>query len=292
MDRVVVGLDGSRSSMAAACWATYVAEQAGWPVRAIWSWQYPATTILPFGSGELPSPVDVEARLRARARELLDEALGERAARFPVEIHRGPAASVLLHAATEDARMVVVGCRGLGGFEELLLGSVSRALVEHAPCPVTVVHGEPSQVHCGVERIIVGVDGSPGAARAQAVAGELAQAVGAQLIVASAVQARDRVRAGHGARGADGQEDGLEAARARVEEWTQPLWDAGLSPEAVAVEGDARTALLELATQRSADLLVIGSRGAGPLTRMLLGSVASSLVHHATLPITVVPSGR
>ncbi|MFW6009882.1 MAG: universal stress protein, partial [Actinomycetota bacterium] len=221
MDRVVVGLDGSRPSLAAACWATYVGEQTGWPVRAIWAWQYPATTILPFGSGDLPGPEEVEAGLGERARELLDEALGERAERISVEVHRGPAAAVMLHTVAERTRMAVVGSRGLGGFEGLLLGSVSRQLVEHAPCPVTVLHGEPSQVHCGVERIVVGVDGSPGAARAQAVAGELAQAVGAELIVASALQSRDRVRSGHGG-AADGsvRRGGLEAAREHIHELT------------------------------------------------------------------------
>jgi nucleotide-binding universal stress UspA family protein len=51
-----------------------------------------------------------------------------------------PAEEILDHA--EGADLIVVGCRGVGGFKRLLLGSVSYALVQHAPCPVLIVRGE------------------------------------------------------------------------------------------------------------------------------------------------------
>jgi nucleotide-binding universal stress UspA family protein len=56
-------------------------------------------------------------------------------------VRRGPPAQVLLEAA-EDADMVVVGSRGLGGFAGLLLGSVARRVTHLAPCPVVVVPSE------------------------------------------------------------------------------------------------------------------------------------------------------
>ena len=287
MDRVVVGLDGSSTATAATRWATRVAERSGWPVRAVWAWQYPATTILPIGRADLPNPEEVERRLAERARELLQNSLGESAGRVSLEFHRGPATSVLLHAVNQGARMAVVGSRGLGGFEGMLLGSVSRQLVEHATCPVTVVREEQVAAADRLERIVVGIDGSRGAGRALAFAGELARAIDAELIVASAVSPSDLVQ-GHG----EEPHTGFDEHRRLVLEWTEPLRESDIDHEVVVVDGDARTALLELSAERGADLLVVGSRGLGPVGRLLLGSVASSLVKHAWLPVMVVPCGR
>ncbi len=287
MDRVVVGLDGSPTATAATRWAAQVAGGSGWSVRAIWAWQYPAATILPIGRADLPNPEEVERRLGEQARELLHEALGDRADSVTLEFRRGPAAGALLHAVREGARMVVVGSRGLGGFEGMLLGSVSRQLVEHAPCPVTIVRHEPAVPDDGVAHVLVGIDGSRGAARALAFAGELARAIGAELTVASAVSPSDLVQADH-----EEPHTGLDEHRKRIWEWTEPLRESGIEHQVAVVDGDARTALLDLAGQRGADLLVVGSRGLGPVGKLLLGSVASSLVKHARLPVTVVPSGR
>ncbi|MCP9972196.1 universal stress protein [Actinomadura madurae] len=73
------------------------------------------------------------ARLMIPARELHPEV------KVQIDIVPGPPREVLMNAA-EEARLLVVGSRGLGGFRGLLLGSVSHALVHHAPCPVAVVH--------------------------------------------------------------------------------------------------------------------------------------------------------
>ena len=287
MNRVVVGLDGSPTATAATRWAAQVAERSGWTVQAIWAWQYPAATILPIGRADLPNPEEVERRLGEQARELLEETLGDLAERVTLQFRRGPAAAALLHAVGDGARMAVVGSRGLGGFEGMLLGSVSRQLVEHAPCPVTILRDEHAVGGEGVGHVVVGIDGSTGAGRAMAYAGELARAVGADLTVASAVSPSDLVQANQ-----EQPHAGLDEHRKRVWEWTEPLRESGIEHDLAVVDGDARTALLDLAGERGADLLVVGSRGLGPVGKLLLGSVASSLVKHARLPVTVVPSGR
>ncbi len=286
MDRVVVGLDGSAASTAALRWAVTVGEQAGWPVRALWAWKYPATAILPVGPSTLPSAEEVERTLGDQGRTLLDETLGDRARIVTLQVARGPAATVLLRAVEEGARMVVVGSRGLGGFEGMLLGSVSRHVAEHATCPVTVVHGGLPDVPERLERIVVGIDGSEGAQRALRFAGDLAARTGANLLVAGAASPGDLVQREHDLPHVD-----LEVQRELLWGWTASLREAGIEHDIAALEGDARIVLPDLASEHEADVLIVGSRGLGPVGKLLLGSVAASLIRHAGMPVTIVPSG-
>ncbi|MEV6166170.1 universal stress protein [Streptomyces sp. NPDC052052] len=140
--RIVVGVDGSESSREALRWAVDQAKLMGAVVDAIIAWEFPTAW---YG---LAPPTDKDpADYRKQALDILhqtvDEALGPGPGR-PVELglvaaHGHPAA-VLLDAAA-GARLLVVGNRGHGGFNEALLGSVGQHCVQHAPCPVVVVRG-------------------------------------------------------------------------------------------------------------------------------------------------------
>ena len=194
--------------------------------------------------------------------------------------------------------MVVVGSRGLGGFKGLLLGSVSRQLCEHAPCPVTVVRRSAPVDPVRLDTIMVGIDGSPHAIHALRFAGDLATRMEADLVVAHAASpgddfrlAAEQVLAHPDVRNPEPKVD-LEARHDMVEDWCVPLRDAGVDHRIAVVTGDARTALLDAAHDRSADLLVVGTRGHGPVAKLLLGSVAASLIQHSEVPVTVVPHGR
>jgi nucleotide-binding universal stress UspA family protein len=148
MSTIVVGVDGSPGSRAALRWALNEARLRGSTVRAVHAWSLPhvpATT-----SGFVPviveSVADAEASEQA-SRQVLDDAVAELAGdELPVAIERrlvqGPPAHALI-AAAADAELLVVGSRGLGGFKELLLGSVSHQCAHHASCPVVIVR-EPS----------------------------------------------------------------------------------------------------------------------------------------------------
>jgi nucleotide-binding universal stress UspA family protein len=75
-----------------------------------------------------------------------------------------------------------------------------------------------------------------------------------------------------------------------LEEWCAPLRDAGVPYTAHIVDGSPAESLMRLADQVDADLLVVGRRGHGGFTELLLGSVPHHLTHHCGRPVLVVPS--
>lgn len=138
--RIVVGVDGSRASVEALRWAAQEAEARRTGISVVCCWTYPALLAPAVFQPPLTDKTFVDAA-RQVAKETVEEALGADADRLDValEVMRGPAPLALVELST-DAAMVVVGCRGRGGFRGLLLGSVSQHVAEHAHCPVLVMH--------------------------------------------------------------------------------------------------------------------------------------------------------
>jgi nucleotide-binding universal stress UspA family protein len=255
------------------------------PLRALRVWQYPSDTILHMGKIELPDARhldrQVEGELRAFVEETLDVPLND----VITEVGRGPASAALLHAATSDPRMVVVGSRGLGGFKGLRLGSVSQQLCEHSPRPVTVVPSGAPVDPARLDRIVVGVDGSAHAERALRYAGRLAADLGSDLLVVHATEGVRRPRPP----GVDAPDE-ISTGYSDVDEWCAPLREIGTAYEIEVVAGDAPRALTEVARRSDAGLVVVGPRGLGTLGQALIGSVTAALVRQGNLPVTVVTS--
>lgn len=141
---IVVGVDGSEGAQAALAWAAAEARLRGARLRAVHAWHLPAAA---YGSGGFVPPIGMtwEDDLADAAKGGLEKALGEAAGILNgIEVeHRigeGSAAVVLTEAA-EDADLLVIGSRGLGGFKELLLGSVGHQCAQRSPCPVVIVRG-------------------------------------------------------------------------------------------------------------------------------------------------------
>ncbi|MFF1797370.1 universal stress protein [Kitasatospora sp. NPDC058263] len=136
---IVVGVDGSPASERALRWAIDYARLTGGGVRAIAAWEYPAF----YGWAGLAMPPAEGFNPEELAGRTLSETVAKVAGadagvRIAETVMPGNAAQALLEAA-QGAALLVVGSRGLGGFSGALLGSVSRHLTEHAPCPVVVV---------------------------------------------------------------------------------------------------------------------------------------------------------
>lgn len=133
--RVVVGIDGSDQSLDALRWAVAEARAREATLDLVHAWQLPVTAASPWTF--VPDYADMEAG----GRDLLDHALAEvdhEGVDVKTRLALGtPTEALLAHAA--GAGLVVAGSRGLGRFGQVLLGSVTRQLVHHAPCPVAII---------------------------------------------------------------------------------------------------------------------------------------------------------
>ncbi len=137
--RVVVGVDGSESSLRALRWAAAHATMMRVPLAVVTAWNFPEHAA-PLGIvAQVPWQDELLVQARAKLDEIVTATLGaERPELVEAEVIRGNAAAVLLEeAATTD--LLVVGSKGRGAFSELLLGSVSERCVRHARCPVVVI---------------------------------------------------------------------------------------------------------------------------------------------------------
>lgn len=140
--RIVVGVDGSESSIYALQWAQRLGPALDAEIDAIMTWEYPVSLGLSMGLTEW-SPADDAPQLLATA---LKAAFGEdEPAGIRSLICEGHPAKTLLWAS-RDAEMLVVGSRGHGGFAGLLIGATSAYCAAHATCAVLVVHDKPERV--------------------------------------------------------------------------------------------------------------------------------------------------
>ncbi|WP_037312097.1 universal stress protein [Amycolatopsis orientalis] len=139
---VVVGTDGSPSSAAALAFAFDEARLRGTGLTVVRTW----SGMLDHGAIR-PHFLDVDpAEIEAAERKSVEEQVApwrEKQPDVPVRlvVRRGRPARILLDAGSE-ASLLVVGSRGRGGFEGMLLGSTSQALVTHSECPVAVIRPE------------------------------------------------------------------------------------------------------------------------------------------------------
>lgn len=279
---VVVGIDGSTDALRAVDWAAAEATRHGWPVRLVHAYQT-AAAALPGVTVTLPPPVE-------EADRILDEAQTRIAASYPdltvsMVRHEGPAPRVLLREA-EKARLLVLGREGVGRFAEMVLGSVSLAVATKASTPVVVIPAAWDPPTQPFNRLVVGVDGSERCEAAVRFAFETAAEREAELTAVFAWDIPTRwpeavpLMADTRRFETDYQQLLLEATQ---------VWRDKYPTVAVDLVGEVgHPAEVLRRRAATADLVVIGGRGHGRVTGMLLGSAARAILRHVDRPIAVV----
>ncbi|TDN91605.1 universal stress protein [Microbacterium sp. BK668] len=134
--RVLVGVDGSASSVEALRYADGVSKALGRPLEVITTWVSPMSGGY-YSRGEWPPEDDAQAAQRDAIATVFGDTPPPR---LSARVVPGPAASTLIEES-KTAGMLVLGSRGHGGFAGMMLGSVSSACAHHAHCPVLIVRG-------------------------------------------------------------------------------------------------------------------------------------------------------
>ncbi|MGB0970414.1 MAG: universal stress protein [Mycobacterium sp.] len=282
---IVVGVDGSAPSRVAVDWAARDAALRGVPLTLVYV--LPGATVQSWIQVPLPSAFFEEEQETARGALADARGVAEAATRgadgFRVEeqIISGQPVQALADLS-KDADMIVVGKRGLGKWESRLLGSVSSGVVQHAHCPVAVIHDEdPLIPHPAQAPVVVGIDGSPASELATAMAFDEASRRRVDLVAVHTWSDAGYELPGAGWNEIQPEEDMLLAER--LAGWQERYPDVKV--RRVVHRDQPSRGLLEEAER--AQLLVVGSHGRGGFTGMLLGSVGSQVVHSARVPVIV-----
>jgi nucleotide-binding universal stress UspA family protein len=202
--------------------------------------------------------------------------------------------------AVEDASLLVVGSRGTGGFPELLLGSVAHQVTTRATVPVIVVRhdgfesGADQPADAGP--VLVAVDAADEASIPLDFAFREAAARGVSLVAVNAWPTLGSAGLAHaklwsidtGTWQREMESDSEAILAAALTGITGKYPDVTVKQMIVHGDSTART-LLDTADEVEAVLIVVGSKGVHGMARVLLGSFAQQVVHHAHRPVAVVP---
>lgn len=281
---VVVGADGSEHGIAALRWAAHTAVAYGLPLTVLYA--RPDAMAEPTLVSE---PTGVLGAASALARTAAPE-LEIRALQMP----DAPVQSLL--AAGENADLLVLGSRGIEGFRGLLLGSTALHVAPYAPCPVVVVHsglegGVPFEDLDGYPgnpgQVVLGYDGSPASNRAAAFAFRHAEAVGCGVVAVT-------VEPGKGEPETEQIDPENATPGSDTSAFHSPvIVTAGSFPDVPVkfVAGTGRPAEVLLSEAGGAELLVVGSRGSGGFSGLIMGSVSQKVLAHASCPVAVLHPG-
>lgn len=281
---IAVGVDGSPASRVAIDWAARTAAMRN--VRLLLCHVTPpAGAVL---APPLPVPEGLLEWQQRQAEEhlrdavkLVSESVGDDL-RVQTRALQGTPVPTLVEVSKEVGLMAV-GARGLGALRSWVLGSVSMGLVQHARCPVAVIHDEDPLVdHPSQAPVLVGIDGSPTSELATAIAFDEASQRGVGLVALHAW--RDwGIGQWPDLDWEDMKTMGEQTLSERLAGWSERYPDVEV--ERVVVCDNPAQHLIERSDE--AQLVVVGSRGRGGFTGMLLGSVATAVVQSSRMPVIV-----
>lgn len=281
MKDVIVGVEESREARDAVRFGSLFAEALGTELHVV--------TVAAFDAAALELPDEYVEQRRDhfdRLFEIVDEELDREYTPHRVG-SSSPAAGLSEVAEEIDAGAIVIGSSQYGAIGRVLLGDVGARLTAGAHCPIIVTpRGFARREQLGISRIGVGYDGASESGAALEQAAKLARRLDASLeligVVPLPLLSPSRVGI---------SDPGFE--RLLLQELEMRLKTAarieGVEVGCTLRTGDAADELVDAAGEL--DLLILGSRGYGPLGRVLMGGVSAKVMRQAPCPVMVIPRG-
>lgn len=283
-NKLIAGYDGSEPAVDGLALAELLTEVTGAELIV--------AAVVPHEFPYAPGTPEREEVLRSQAEGMLVDAVAE-SDRVHSRVVAERSAAQGLHdlAEDEEADAVVVGSSHRGPIGRVLAGSVAQRLLHGAPCPVAVAPaGYRDRPDKGLRVVACAFDGSDEAHLAVQHAEYLARCTGGFLRLLAVHEPElifgvDQVPGGY---------DRVELGRLERKRLTRELEEAaasiapGIDVQQHLLEGYAVDALAGAAGD-GVDLLVVGSRGYGPVRRVLLGGVSSGLMRSSPAPVLAVP---
>ena len=281
IDRILVPLDGSALAEGALPFAEFLAARTN------------AQLILIREARSIQAIPGCEDYLRSIAEKFAE---GGIAVETGVPYAGKPAEWIVEEADVRKAGLIVMATHDRVGPDRWLHGSVAETVVHRATMPVMLVRGNfRNNFTRQAPVLVLSLDGSDTAEAALPTARTLARAIGAKIVLVGVVPNPGQLVAGVG--GAivayAGEDfDRLEAeAKAYLETSLAELRADGLLAEAVVRYGDPAGEIAAAANELPAAAIVMATHGRAGVTRMVIGSVAGGVLHHAAVPVVLVHPG-
>jgi nucleotide-binding universal stress UspA family protein len=277
--RVLLAVDGSEPSLAAARALAHLSPPE--EVVVLHAIDSPALYFLSGPEVVLGDTTRLQREIEARGRDLLEHAvalLPPGSGPVARRLASGSAAAAILETAErESIDLIVVGARGMGRLQEMVVGSVSHRVLHHAPCPVWVVHGPvPS-----LRRVLLPLGGEEDAEAALRFFAKRPFPVSVEIHVLTVVPLSDPLWPLETVKRDALVERQIEEAGSFGRDVAHRLVEMGYRAEAATGLGWPAETILQESVIRLADLVVMGSHSKRGVKRLLLGSVSHAVLHHA-----------
>jgi nucleotide-binding universal stress UspA family protein len=287
--RVLFATDGSKDAGAATAFLRELPLPPSSTLRIMTAVMFPTFTL------DVPPVHEFKHSMLEDARGVVDEARASLAPRgFGIETDvaiGNPKDEIARTAREWGAELVVLGARGLGGIKRFLLGSVSLAVARHVSCPVLVVKGRPRKK---LENVLVAMDGSEDSFQALRFLLSLPLGRQTKLRLLSVVEPIRYPASAPGALRGHLTQMLKELESERRGQLEKVLEGAAAQLEGSITRvtrstptGDPADVIVAGAAARDTDLVVVGARGLGGMTRLLLGSVSEKVLRYAGCPVLI-----